>query len=190
VTLHTLKDFISRLLYLLLFALITYHAFTIASDGEVYFYHLQLLIFFLYFVAVFRFTFYMIIANTLILIGGINLLYLPNINVEDHLLSLMSMIVIILSLSTISSIVRVVLLEREEVFQDMKNAKRNLEHIIESTNDLVAIEDNITADKEFIYKYLKNMFEIACEIYPIMIVLLVLFARGNLWSLWQPRTTI
>ena len=60
-----------------------------------------------------------------------------------------------------------IILERQNNYLQMKVAKDNLERIIFSTNNLVKVGNSMPdEDQGFGREYLKNMFEIACEIYP------------------------
>jgi HD-GYP domain-containing protein (c-di-GMP phosphodiesterase class II)/integral membrane sensor domain MASE1 len=127
----------------------------------------QVFIILMYVISGFVFSFRMIGFMNVMFLLAFNLLHYNSYAGDDILYEGIRISLFLIIASSIASIIKMILLERENSFNQMKSAKDSLEKIIFSTNDLVKIENSMPdEDQGFGREYLKNMFEIACEIYP------------------------
>lgn len=153
-----------------LFSLISIVFFNLFEMGNNYlsFQDFQILIVLLYIIAAFKFSFRMIAVSNLVLIVMLDILLLSQTNSQEYIMDSVNIIIFIIIVSSVASVVRIVLLEREQNYIDMKKARDNLERVIVATNDLFKIENAVPEEsKEFSTNYLKNMFDIACDMYPV-----------------------
>lgn len=160
------NDLIRYALYLLVFSLVVILVFTDFGPNFFDFQTSQIIFVFLFVIAAFILPFKIITLSLLFLISFINIIYIPKLD-GDVYAEVLWLIIFIIGLESLSSIIKLLLLGYQDNYLKMKIAKNNLERIIYSTNDLLLSEDNIPEEeREFSIKYLINMFEIACEIYP------------------------
>lgn len=158
----------SAIMYIVILVSIVF--FTIFEMGNNYidFEDFQIVIVLLFIVAAFKFSFRMIAVSNLIIIITLDIFLLSIGSSEDYLMDSINIILFIIIVSSVSSVVRIILLEREQNYSEMKKARDNLERVIIATNDLFKIENAVPEEsKEFSRNYLKNMFDIVCDMYPV-----------------------
>lgn len=154
-------------IYLVLFALLAYFIFGNFGNDYLDFGSFQIFLVLFYIAAAFMFSFRIIIFNNVIFLLCVNFFYFPSYTGENLLFEAIKLSLFLIIMSSTSSSVRVLILERKANYDQMKTAKDSLEKLIISTNDLVNVENMLPeSEKSFSKDYLKNMFEIACEIYP------------------------
>jgi putative nucleotidyltransferase with HDIG domain len=161
------KRWPQNLVYLVILLVVVFFVFVDTTLLAIPFSDYQILIVLLYIIAAFRLTFRMIALSNLTIIIGLNSFYLVHVSESVYLAEGLQINVFLLVLSSIASVVRIILLERQENYDNLLHARDNLERIIISTNDLFQIENKLPDEaREFRRNYLKNMFEIACDLYP------------------------
>lgn len=162
-----ISDFIKYFLYLLVFTGVSVLVFTDLGPNYFTFFYSQIIFVFLFVIAAFTLPFKIITLSLLLMISIINIFYIPNLIGDDSYLEVLWLLFFVIALGSLSSIIKLLLLGYQDSFNKMKIAKSNLERIIYSTNDLLLSEAKIPEEgREFSIRYLVNMFEIACEIYP------------------------
>lgn len=153
--------------YLLTFIFNLYFIFGDSGNNFISFSNFQIIIFVYYILCAFAFSYRMISITNLIFLIMIQFLYLQYIPSQNFVYEAIIMTIYIMVLSSIASIVRNVLLERQNNFNQLKQAKVNLDNIIISTNKLLSIEDRTPNEVEqFSTNYFIDMFHLACDIYP------------------------
>lgn len=161
------KRWPQNVVYVTIFGSLVYLIFINPTFLSISFSDYQILLVLMYIIAAFNLSFRMIAFSNLMIIVGLNSFYLIRIQDGDYLLEAMQINIFLLTISSIASIVRIILLERQETNDNLLHARDNLERIIISTNDLFQIENKLPEEaREFKRNYLKSMFEIACDIYP------------------------
>lgn len=162
-TLNKLGNSIIYIISFVAISLITFGGYIEFVD----FMNYQLLFVILYVVTAFVFSFRMIIFNNLVFFILCYVLYLKDFSHDEIGIESIKIVFFIVSLSSISSLVKMILVDRQNKYKELDHAHNNLEKIIISTNDLFNIKDQLPEDaQKFTKKYLKNMFNIACDIYP------------------------
>jgi len=163
----TSKNIFRSIAYILIYTLFVLMLFIDVNFNFIDFNRAQIVLVFFYILAAFIFSFRMIAFSLFIFITIINTIYLPTLTSQGNYIQVLWMIVFVIIVASFASIVRLLLIGMEDNYRKMKAAKNNLERIIVSTNELMRHEDVLPEEeKEFSLRYLKNMFEIACEIYP------------------------
>jgi len=166
--LHITKSYLTRIVtYLISYIIMVYILFSGIGPSFLNFSTAQIVLVFFYIIAAFAFSFRMIVISDLILISVINFVYLNTIPEDEQVTQVIWLILFVIFMSSIASIVRLLLIGRQDNYDKMKSAKNNLEKIILSTNELLKYENSLPEEaQKFSMAYLKNMFDIACEIYP------------------------
>lgn len=162
------KPYLTKIVsYMISYMIMVLVLFSDIGSGFFDFNTAQLVLVIFYIIAAFTFTFKMIGVSNIILITVINFIYLPSLSEDQYLKQIVWLLVFVLFMSAIASIIRLLLIGIQENYKQMKKAKGSLEKIILSTNELMHYENALPEQVQaFSMRYLKNMFEIACEIYP------------------------
>jgi len=162
------KTYIARVIsYFISFVIMVYILFSGTGPDFLNFNTAQIILVIFYILAAFVFSFRIIAITDLILMLVINLFYLNTIPDDGQITQVIWLILFVIFMSSVASVVRLLLLGRQESYEKMKVAKNNLERIILSTNELIHYENSLPEEiQKFSMRYLKNMFDIACEIYP------------------------
>ena len=127
----------------------------------------QLIIIILYTFASFQFSFRMIALNDMLLLIGIWIFTFADYQDDNYQVDMLGFVLFVITVSIISSVIRIILLERQENYDQMKDARKNLEKVFISTNEFLEAENKIPEEAmDFEERYLRNMFEIACKMYP------------------------
>jgi HD-GYP domain-containing protein (c-di-GMP phosphodiesterase class II) len=156
------------IVYIIIYVSIVYATLFDMGTNNFSFQDFQIVLVLLYIIASFKFSFRMIAVNNLILIILLDIVLLSTVSPEDYVMESVNIILFLIIVSSISSVVRILILEREDNYLQMKKAKDNLEKVIVATNDLFKIENAVPEEsQEFSRNYLNNMFDIACDMYPI-----------------------
>jgi len=155
------------IVFILGFAMLVFLIFGEYGHNFLTFGTFQVFLVLMYIVTAFVFSFRMIAVNNIIFLLGLNFLHFPAYNGDDFILEAIVLSLFLIIVSSTTSVVRIVILDRQNNYEQVRIAKDNLEKIIISTNNLVNVENILPQDAlKFDRAYLKNMFEIACEIYP------------------------
>lgn len=153
--------------YIVLFGSLVLFMFMDIGHNYISFEGFQIFVVLLYIIAAFSFSFRMIAVSNLLFIIGINLVYFPMYGGSDFAIEEIRLNLYVMFLSIIGSVVRIILLERQTNYNNMKTARDNIERLILSTNNLLQFENKLPEEAQaFNVKYLIDMFEIACELYP------------------------
>lgn len=162
-----MRRFLYSITYILIFFFITLFIFVDFNNNYLSFDSFQIFLILLYLIAAAKFSYRMIAVSNVILILFVDFIYLPLYTESDLFLELIRLNLFIMIMSSIASVVRILILEREHNYEQMKMARNNMEKMILATNELFQIENKIPSEiKQSSLKYLRNMFQIATETYP------------------------
>ncbi len=178
--LHNNNEIFKIIIYVATFIAISYFVFGNMGNNFLTFENFQLAFFVLYIICVFLFTYRMLFVSNLIFLLFFGLFTLPYIPTADVTNQIVLNSLFLVSLSSISSIVKNILFERDQNYLELEHTRDNLESMIVSSNSLFNIEntlpDKIEASR---LNYLKDMFELACKIYPKFTKASVNFRNGK-----------
>jgi len=160
------KDVMKSIIYMISLMICLYYVFGNSGHNFITFGNFQISLVILYIIAAFAFSYRMIIANNIMFLLFLSILYYSNL--QDNLsYETVMLSMYIVALSSISFLVRNVLVERRRNYEDLELARNNLEKIIVSTNDLFNVQNSLPGHaEEFSISYLTDMFNLACTIYP------------------------
>ncbi|QMS85310.1 HD domain-containing phosphohydrolase [Candidatus Xianfuyuplasma coldseepsis] len=154
-------------IFLVVFGLITVFVFAEIGHDFAKFENFQIFIILMYIIASFKFSYRMIFVINIILMVILNIVAVSFQTGIGYTIEAVEVSLFIMIVSIIASIVRIILLERQENLDLMKQANTNLEQLIVSTNNLLNVENTLPEEVEqFERNYLERMFLIACTLYP------------------------
>lgn len=163
----SLSNVVKSAIYITTFVVIIYFVFEQNGNDFITMENFQIAIIILYLVATFAFSYRMILVSDLIFLTMVYVLYLKGIPSSDFVTESVMISLYLVTLSSIAYIVKNILLERQNNYTDMVLARSNLEKVILSINNLFNIQNKLPEEiEEFSRRYLKDMFNLACEIYP------------------------
>lgn len=127
----------------------------------------QVFIVLMYIVSAFIFSFRMITIMNILFLMALSFFHFPSITEDVFMYQAIELSLFLIIISSVASVIRMVILTQTESIEQMRIARESLEKIIISTNNLVNVDSTITEEEQrFGREYLRNMFEIACELYP------------------------
>ena len=129
-------------IYIIVFVVVSYFVFGDYGNDYLNFNNFQIAFFIMYIITAFVFTYRMIIFNNVMFLVSMAVLYLPYIPQEDFINEIVLLSLYLMVLSSIANLVKNILYERNENYNDLDHARENLEKLILSTNDLFLISIN------------------------------------------------
>ena len=154
-------------IHLSIYALFLFFIFGESGNDFMTFGSFQVFIVLMYIISAFLFSFRMIAIKNLMFLLALDFLYFPTITGEGYIFEAIQLSLFVIILSSIASVIRMVILTRQDSYEKMRIARESLEKIMLSTNQFVNVESTFTEESQgFGREYLRSMFEIACELYP------------------------
>lgn len=158
---------LAGVIYFSIFAIFIFFMFGDFGNNFLSFGSFQVFIVLMYIITAFVFSFRMIAFNNILFLLGVNFLHFPTYSGDNFVLDAIVLCLFLIIMSSIASAIRLVILDRQNNYEQVRIAKESLEKIIISTNNFVNVENRMPdEEQQFDKSYLQNMFEIACEIYP------------------------
>ena len=161
------KDLIKSIVFLVSVFIIGVFVFSSTGNDFITFENFQISIFILYLIASVVFTYRMILSTNLILLSLIYALRVRFIEYDQYVFEAIMISVYLVSLSSIATLVRNVIYDRQKSLEELSEAKFNLERLMMSTNSLLEANEVVPEEIDnFTNRYLNDMFNLAFDIYP------------------------
>ncbi len=127
----------------------------------------QILVIVLYIFAAFNFPYRVILTNNLFFLAIVYFVHLRSLGTEQFVYESVVFSIYLFTLSSIASIMKNILIERQSHYEDLSFTRGNLERMMLSINNMFHIQNKLPQEKEsFSKQYFIEMFRLACDIYP------------------------